>query len=142
MHEQARLERSESESRIRTALTFRNSTVAADVAVTGTFLSDLFPDLAGASKLLEAGSIGWSATRNGLGLRNLQLATDRWRVDTGQRCDVQSSFFDSLPAGSTRLDSILVMRDMSITCSLPKKNNHIIDRTLAPRAQRGQIDTD
>ena len=108
----------------------------------GTSLGDPFPDLARVSRLLKAGSIGWSATRNGLGLWNLQLATDRCRVDTGQRCDVQSSFFDSLPAGSTRLDSVLVMRDVSITCSVPKKNNLTIDRTLAPRAQRGQTDTD
>ena len=55
--------------------------------------------------------------------------------------EVQSSFFDALPAGSAHLDSVPDMRVVPIIWSGPK-NNRTIDRTLAPRAQRGQIDTD
>ena len=53
----------------RIALPFRNPTVTADVAVTSTFVSGLFPTLADASKFFQAGTIGWSPTRNGLGLQ-------------------------------------------------------------------------
>ena len=35
--------------------------------------------------------------------------------------EVQSSFFDALPAGSAQLDSVLVMRDVPITWSVPAK---------------------
>jgi len=121
VHEHARFEGSESESRIRIALTSRNTSVAADVAVTGTFVSGLFPALADASKFFQAGSIGWSPTRNGLGLQGLQLTTDSWRVDAGEALEVQSSFFDALPAGSAQLDSVLVMRDVPIIWSVPKE---------------------
>ena len=65
--------------------------------------------------------IGWSPTRNGLGLQGLRLATDSWRVDAGQVLEVQSSFFDALPAGSARLDSVLVMRNVPITWSAPEQ---------------------
>ena len=80
-------------------------------------------------------------TPRGCFLQSLQLATDSWQVEAGQVLEVQSSFFDALPAGTAQWDSVLVMRDVPIICSVPK-NNRTIDRTLAPRAQRGQIDTD
>jgi hypothetical protein len=119
VHEHARFEGSETESRIRIALTSRNTTVAADVAVTSTFASELFPTLADASAFFQAGSIGWSPSRDGLTLQGLQLATDSWRVDAGEVLEVQSSFFAALPAGSAQLDSVLVMRDVPITWSVP-----------------------
>ena len=92
-----------------------------DVAATGIFVSDRLPTLADASKFFQAGSIGWSPTRNGLGLQGLQLTTDSWRVDAGEGLEVQSSFFDALPAGSAQLDSVLVMRDVPIIWSVPKE---------------------
>ena len=55
--------------------------------------------------------------------------------------EVQSRFFDGLPAGTAHLDSVPDMRVVPIMWSVPK-NNRTVDRTLAPRAQRGQIDTD
>ena len=92
-----------------------------DVAATGTFASDQLPTLAPASKFFQANSIGWSPTRNGLGLQGLQLTTDSWREDASEALEVQSSFFDALPAGSAHLDSVLVMRDLPITWSVPKE---------------------
>lgn len=121
VHEHARFEGSENESHIRIALTSRNTTVSADVAVTSTFASELFPTLEAASAFFQAGSIGWSPTRDGLGLQGLQLATDSWWVDAGEVLAVQSSFFDALPAGSAQLDSVLVMRNVPITWSVPSE---------------------
>lgn len=141
VHEYGRFEGSKSESRICIAVTPRNTTGIADVAVTGTFASDLFPTIADASRFVQAGAIGWSPTRNGLGQQGLHLTTDSWRVDAGEVLEVQSSFFDALRPGSAPLDSMLVMREVPITWSLPKQTTPI-DRTSAPRAQHGQIDTD
>jgi len=42
-------------------------------------------------------------------------------VDAGEALEVQSSFFDALPAGSAQLDSVLVMRDVPIIWSVPKE---------------------
>ena len=56
VHEHARFEGSENESRIRIALTSRNTTVSVDVAVTSTFASELFPTLDAASAFFQAGS--------------------------------------------------------------------------------------
>ena len=141
VHGYGRFEGSKSESRICIAVTPRNTTGIADVAVTGTFASDLFPTIADASRFVQAGAIGWSPTRNGLGQQGLHLTTDSWRVDAGEVLEVQSSFFDALRPGSAPLDSMLVMREVPITWSLPKQTTPI-DRTSAPRAQHGQIDTD
>ena len=113
-----------------------------DVAATGIFASDQLPTLAPTSKFFQAGSIDWSPTRNGLGLQGLQLTIDSWRVDASEALDVQSSFFDALPAESAHLDSVLVMRDVPIHLERSERNNLTIDRTLALRSQRGQIETD
>ena len=87
VHEYARFEGSESKSRIRIAVTLRNTTVIADVAVTGTFASDLFSTVADAGEVLK----------------------------------VRSSLSDALRPGSAPPDSVLVMRDVPITRSLPKE---------------------
>jgi len=114
----------------------------ADVAATGTFASDRLPTLADTSKFFQAGSIGWSPTRNGLGLQGLQLTTDSWRVDAGEALEVQSSFFDARPAGVGAPG--FGARDARRAGHLERseRNDLTIDRTLAPRSQRGQIETD
>jgi len=52
------------------------------------------------------------------------------------------SFFEALPAAPAQLDSVLVMRDVLITKQPVERSDLTIDRTLAPRAPRGQTDTD
>jgi len=42
-------------------------------------------------------------------------------VDAGEALEVQSSFFDARPAGSAHLASVLVMRDVPVTWSVPKE---------------------
>ena len=121
MQEHARFKGNESKLRIRIALSSRNTTVAADVAVTGTNGSGLSPTLADASMFFQAGSIGWSPTPNGLALHVLQLVTDSGQVEFCKALEEQSSFFDAMPAGSAPPDSVLVMRDVPITRSLPKE---------------------
>ena len=95
--------------------------MSADVALSSTFASTLFPTLADASAFFQAGSIGWSPSRDGLSLQGLRLATDCWHVDAGEALEAQSSFFDALPARSAQLDSVLVMRNVPITLSVPEQ---------------------
>jgi len=52
------------------------------------------------------------------------------------------SFFEALSAAPAQLDSVLVMRDVLITKQPVEKSDLTIDTTLAPRAPRGQTDTD
>ena len=64
----------------------------ADVAATGIFASDQLPTLAPTSKFFQAGSIGWSPTRNGLGLQGLQLTIDRTLAPRSQRGQIETDF--------------------------------------------------
>lgn len=77
--------------------------------------SELFTDLAEASRFFQGGAKGYSATRSGRHLDGMELHTDAWRVEAGRVRSAASSFFDDpdrFPPGSATLDSALVMRNV------------------------------
>ncbi|MET4782481.1 DUF2071 domain-containing protein [Glaciihabitans sp. UYNi722] len=119
VHHHARFEGSETADRISVSMTSPGMTVRADVAISPTFTSGLFPTLADASAFFQAGSVGWSPARDGHRLQGLKLETDQWWVDSADALSIDSSFFDALPTGSATLDSVLVMRNVPITWSTP-----------------------
>jgi len=83
--------------------------VATRVGTDDAFRSSLFPSLDDASMFFQKDAVGWSPTRSGR-LEGLRLATRGWRVQPAETSEVQSTFFDTLPAGSAQFDHALVMR--------------------------------
>lgn len=79
--------------------------------------SELFKDTAAASAFFEAGSVGFSATRDANRFDGLQLVTASWKVEPAEITTVQSSFFDDtnqFPQGSATLDCALIMRNVPV----------------------------
>ncbi|WEO75797.1 DUF2071 domain-containing protein [Cryobacterium sp. SO2] len=128
VHQHARFTGHETDEHIAVAMTAAGATVAADVDLTDDWASELFGTLVDASAFFQNGAVGWSPSRDGRRLEGLRLQTSQWQVTPGRARSVRSSFFDGLPAGSAILDSVLVMRNVPITWSLP--------RGLAPSAVR------
>jgi hypothetical protein len=98
------------------------------------FRSRLFATVDDASAFFRAGSTGWSPRRNSDELDGLTLDTVHWKVEPGRLLNVESSFFDALPEGSARLDSVLVMRDVPITWRQPE-SPHFAARPAARRVE-------
>jgi hypothetical protein len=121
VHRHARFTGSETASRIRVDLAAKDLRVSVDVAVVSEWRSRLFATVDDASAFFRAGSTGWSPRRDSAELDGLTLETEHWSVEPGRLLHVASSFFDALPEGSTRLDSVLVMRDVPIEWSVPPR---------------------
>jgi hypothetical protein len=118
-HRHARFDSVETPDRIRVSLESPATRVHADVRTTDDWSSSLFPTLADASAFFRNGSVGWSPALDGRGLEGIRLATDSWAVRAAEPTSVESSFFDSLPAGSAVLDDVLLMRDVPVTWNAP-----------------------
>lgn len=73
------------------------------------FDSELFDSLTAASEFFRKDAEGWSPRRSG-SLEGLRLDTDSWTVTHAGSPEVESSFFDALPAGAAVLDHVLLMR--------------------------------
>jgi uncharacterized protein YqjF (DUF2071 family) len=83
---------------------------AAALPATSTFAS-----LADASAFFEAGSLGYSVTRDPGRLDGLELRTRAWRVEPLDVSEVRSSWFGDptrFPSGSVEFDCALVMRNV------------------------------
>ncbi|MDW3214105.1 MAG: DUF2071 domain-containing protein [Ilumatobacteraceae bacterium] len=77
--------------------------------------NSVFASLAEASSFFEAGSLGFSDTREGGCFDGLELRTDQWQVSPLDVSRVESSFFDdrsSFPRGVVEFDNALLMRDI------------------------------
>jgi uncharacterized protein YqjF (DUF2071 family) len=77
--------------------------------------SSCFATLAEASAFFEAGSVGYSATKDGTSLDGLLLRTVGWRVRALAVSEVHSSYFADegcFPRGSVEFDHALAMRDL------------------------------
>ncbi|SKB01499.1 Uncharacterized conserved protein (COG2071) [Agreia bicolorata] len=125
VHRHARFTGSETANRIRVELSASDLRVSADVAVVSEWRSRLFATVDDASAFFRAGSTGWSPRRGSVELDGLTLETEQWKVEPGRLLNVESSFFDALPDGSARLDSVLVMRDVPIAWSVPPRSRQI-----------------
>lgn len=77
--------------------------------------SSKFESLAAASGFFETGSLGYSATREGLRLDGIRLKTMNWKVEPLNVKCVRSSYFDDrkkFPEGSVEFDCALIMRNI------------------------------
>ncbi|MFD5366957.1 DUF2071 domain-containing protein [Streptomyces sp. NPDC127103] len=116
-HGRADFEVHETPDRTRVALATRDGDLRVDVTVEPAdelHGSELFPDLAAASRFFRAGSKGFSPTGAGH-LEGMELHTDAWHVEAGRVRAAASSFFDDpdrFPPGSATLDCVLIMRNV------------------------------
>jgi hypothetical protein len=120
-HERADFKSAESADEIAVAFTARDSQCFVDAAVgmrADLADSELFASTTEASDFFRAGAAGFSPTRRCADrLDGLELRTTTWRIQAADIRHVRSSFFDdrvAFPAGSIRLDSALVMRDVAV----------------------------
>jgi len=118
-HHQSSFSVAESESEISISLESTDSTVA--VQIEGTTAKALPPDsifssLAEASAFFEAGSIGYSVTRDPNRLDGLNLKTEEWQVEPLEVRKVKSSYFSDetkFPPGSIEFDHALLMKNVA-----------------------------
>jgi hypothetical protein len=78
--------------------------------------SSCFASLAESSAFFEAGSVGYSVTRDCCRLDGIRLQTDHWEVRPLAVEQIESSLFadpSAFPAGSVTFDHALIMRDVS-----------------------------
>lgn len=119
-HEPADFQVDESEDTVAVAFTARESPCAVDAAVTiaGTLTdSQLFASTDDASAFFQTGAVGFSPTRRSPRLDGLELRTTSWHIEPARIRHVRSTFFDdelAFPAGTTHLDSALVMRNVAV----------------------------
>ncbi|MGW4163299.1 DUF2071 domain-containing protein [Streptomyces sp. NPDC004788] len=119
-HGRADFDVQETPDRMRVALRTRDGDTRVDVTVEPADElrdSELFADLAEASRFFRRGAKGFSATRSGRHLDGMELHTDAWHVEAGRVRSATSSFFDDpdcFPPGSATLDCALVMRDVPV----------------------------
>ncbi|HEY4643009.1 MAG TPA: DUF2071 domain-containing protein [Thermoanaerobaculia bacterium] len=78
--------------------------------------TSIFQSIAEASTFFEAGSLGYSATRNSGKLDGIVLRTHEWRVEPLAVDEVASSYFadeSRFPRGSVTFDCALIMRNIA-----------------------------
>ncbi len=105
--------------RVELSMTSRDGTAA--VAVQGHTADALpagsvFTSVAEASAFFEAGSLGYSATKEGHRLNGLRLETRSWHVDPLGVRRASSSWLEDtsrFPSGSVEFDNALIMRDVT-----------------------------
>jgi hypothetical protein len=119
-HDSARFTAHESAERVRVAFDGAGAeSVDVTVEVAGELgPSELFADAGEASRLFEAGSIGYSPNRRCADLDGLELRTDAWHVEPARVTALRSSFFEDerrFPPGAAQLDCALLMRDVPVT---------------------------
>ena len=117
-HHAARFAVAEHKGHIDLAMESRDGKVRLQVAGEETQslpASSCFQSLAEASAFFEAGSLGYSITREGNRMDGLLLRTQDWRVQALAMSSVYSSFFtdpERFPKGSIQLDHGLIMRNI------------------------------
>jgi hypothetical protein len=133
-HERARFNVDERDDRVRIAFEGDESVEVFARLAPKLEGSELFPDLATASRFFERGAVGYSPAKRG-GFDGLQLETTEWRVDPVRVESSRSSYFDDefrFPPGTATFDCALLMRDVSVTwnalgqlpASLPARDRH------------------
>jgi len=117
-HHRASFAVSESDSEISLAMQSADAKVKVEVA--GTIASEMpdssiFSSLAEASSFFEAGSLGYSVTRDSSRLDGLKLQTSGWCVEPLQVSRIYSSYFSDeskFPKGAIEFDHALIMRNI------------------------------
>lgn len=119
-HRHARITSDESADRVEVALDAWDTRVRAVVETRPSISGSLFDTVDSASEFFRKDATGWSPDRHGR-WEGLRLETDAWHVEAAEPLHVESSFFDSLPAGSAHLDFALLMRDVPVVWSTPRE---------------------
>jgi hypothetical protein len=133
-HERARFNVDERDDRVRVAFEGDESVEVLGRLAPELEGSELFGDLATASRFFERGSVGYSPTRRGE-FDGLRLETIAWRVDPVHVESTRSSYFDDqwrFPPGTATFDCALLMRDVPVIwhplgqlpASLPARDRH------------------
>lgn len=118
VHHRATFRAVDTGSRISLAVKSQDGAVEIDVAGRlGTSLpsSSVFSSLAEASSFFEAGSLGYSVTRDPRRLDGIELRTRHWEVQPLDITDVHSSYFDDdrlFPNGTAQFDHALFMKEI------------------------------
>jgi hypothetical protein len=120
-HHRARFKVSESDGNY--AVAYESTDGVVNVEITGRIApclgpDSVFPSLKVASAFFEAGSLGYSATREPGRFEGLELQCVNWDVEPLLVEHTQSSFFEDLSHfayGGVEFDSALVMRDIPAT---------------------------
>lgn len=120
VHRRARFSLHESGQRYQVQMSAPDIKVDVEVEVGDSWRSGLFATVDDASDFYRHGSVGWSPRRGEHGVEALELTSSAWEVAPATVRNVESSFFDSLPAGSVSLDSALVMRDLPLVWKAPQ----------------------
>jgi hypothetical protein len=134
VHERARFNVDERDDRVRVAFEGDESVEVLARLALELEGSELFGDLATASRFFERGSVGYSPTKRG-GFDGLHLETTAWRVDPLHVESTRSSYFDDqwrFPPGTAAFDCALLMRDVPVAwhalgqlpASLPARDRH------------------
>ena len=117
-HNRARFRHWEEDDRVEIAMTSKDAQVA--VRLRGSFGGQLpstscFASLSDASRFFEAGSLGYSVTREPGRLDGLRLETHGWRMEPLNVDDVYASYFGDearFPRGTAVFDCALGMRNL------------------------------
>jgi hypothetical protein len=118
-HHQSLFSVGESESEISISLESTDSTVSVQIeGKTAKALpqSSIFSSLADASAFFEAGSVGYSVTKDPNRLDGLSLKTEQWHVEPLEVRKIHSSYFSDatrFPVGTIEFDHALLMKSVA-----------------------------
>jgi uncharacterized protein YqjF (DUF2071 family) len=118
-HHHASFDVTESPAGIRLSMRSEDDAVAIDIE--GQIedeipASSIFTSLAESSSFFEAGSLGYSVTREPQRLDGLKLETKEWHVEPLRLATAYSSYFSDpakFPTGSVEFDHALIMRNVA-----------------------------
>lgn len=121
VHRKARFTIDESGDRYALTMDTKGESLAADVEVGGEWRSGVFATVEDASEFYRAGRIGWSRRHDGVTFEPVAVTSEEWSVEGARMLSLRSSFFDALPHGAAEFDSVVVMRDLPLTISSPRR---------------------
>jgi hypothetical protein len=118
-HHRASFDVTESAAGIRLSMRSEDDAVAIDIE--GRIADEIpansiFTSLAESSSFFEAGSLGYSVTREPQRLDGLKLETNEWHVEPLRLATAHSSYFSNpakFPPGSVEFDHALIMRNVA-----------------------------
>lgn len=98
----------ETEDKFMLAIRSAEQFARVDAVRSHNWCSRLFETHQASSEFFKASSIGWSITAQGL--RGVRLQSARWSTSPLRVRDLESTFFNALPAGAAAFDHALLMQ--------------------------------
>jgi hypothetical protein len=116
VQEKATFTVNETQNRIKVGFVSKETVFKADVETGAEWKSNLFSTVEEASAFYQNAPVAFSPDGKGKP-EGLKLSTDAWKVEPGRMVNMESSFYESLPAEAVEFDHVLVMRNVPITWS-------------------------